>query len=86
MDYVSRLKFGEPDVTFEVLVLEDSAQVHSQPIVVAEGEAGFVEVSADDGDLDSTDDRELMGLLYESSSPLVESILVSVQNNFRKLD
>ena len=71
--YLTWFEFSQSDCALKIL--EDSAQVEAETVVVAEGEARVLKVGADDRDFNPTNDRKFVGLLNESSSSLVESIL-----------
>ena len=73
--YVVRIEVGDVDGFLEIS--EHLFGIHNQPLVVTEGEAGTIEVGTEDGDLHPTHHRQLVGLLYESSLPLIEGVLFS---------
>ena len=71
--YVIWIEVGDVHWFFEIF--EYVPEVQHQPLVVTVGEAGAVEVSAEDGDFEAAHDRQLVSLLDQSSLPLVEGVL-----------
>ena len=72
------------DVDGFLQVPENLPGVHHKSVVVTEGEAGGVEVGAEDRYLHTTHDGKLVCFLYQTSFPFIQSVLFFVREEIRE--